>query len=176
MESPVDVRAVQERELPELLALLKAKAAFDGAASSLVADLDTLRAALFSREPLAKALVAASGDAIVGMATYYSTFSSFIAKPCLWLDDLFVHESYRSKGVGRALMEHLCTIAYKTGCGRVDWVVAADNDNGKDFYARLGASIFDSVRLARLDEKAIAAIVLESSNDSFNPKRLRGPA
>lgn len=166
MESPVDVRAVQERELPELLALLKAKAEFDGAAGSLVADLETLRRALFSQSPMASALVAVSGGDIVGMATYYCTFSSFIAKPCLWLDDLFVHEPYRSQGVGRALMERLCTIAYETGCGRVDWVVATDNDNGKDFYARLGASIFDSVRLARLDENAIEAVVLNASRNS----------
>jgi GNAT superfamily N-acetyltransferase len=174
MESPVHVRAVREQELPDLLALLKAKAAFDGAASSLVADVETLRKALFSRKPVAKALVAVSEDAIVGMATYYGIFSSFIAKPCLWLDDLFVYEPHRSKGAGRALMEHLCAIAYKEGCGRVDWVVAADNANGRDFYARLGASIFDSIHLARLDKAAIEAVVIKTSNNLFRPNPLRG--
>jgi GNAT superfamily N-acetyltransferase len=169
MESPVDVRAVQERDLPGLLALLNAKAEFDGAASSFAPDLETLRGALFSHAPMAKALVAVSGEDIVGMATYYGTFSSFIARPCLWLDDLFVSESYRSKGVGRALMEQLCTIAYEAGCGRVDWVVASGNDKGQDFYASLGASIFDSVRLARLDEKAIKAVVLKASHSSSKP-------
>lgn len=157
------VRDVQEHELPELLALLRAKAEFDGDAGSLVANIHTLREALFAHKPAARALVAISEGAIVGMATFYGTFSSFIAKPCLWLDDLFVLESHRSKGVGRALVRHLCQLAHEQGCGRVDWVVASNNVDGKGFYSRLGATIFESIDLARLDEKAIDALAHEST-------------
>jgi GNAT superfamily N-acetyltransferase len=110
------------------------------------------------------------------MATYYETFSSFIAKPCLWLDDLFVYESHRSKGIGLALVQHLCRVAHELGCGRIDWVVAESNAKGKEFYSRLGASIFESVRLARFDERAIQAIVGETPNNSFKPKPFRDSA
>lgn len=152
------VRDIQEHELSELLALLKAKAEFDGVASSLVADISTLREALFAHKPMASALVAISEGTIVGMATYYGTFSSFIAKPCIWLDDLYVYDAYRSKGVGRSLVKHLSMLAHKQGCGRIDWIVATQNDKGKKFYSQLGASIFDSVQLARLDEAAILSL------------------
>ena len=160
---PVLIRYVQESELPELLALLKAKAEFDGVASSMVATVETLRHALVSDNPAARALVAVEGDALLGTATYYATFSSFIAKPCLWLDDLYVYEQYRSRGVGRALVKHLCEIAHAQGCGRVDWVLATLNTNGRSFYTRLGASIYESVRLARLDEHAIRTLADEDA-------------
>ena len=157
-KSTVLDRDMQEHELPELLALLKAKAEFDSVANSLVADLPALREALFSRKPMANALVALSAGTIVGMATYYGTFSSFIAKPCFWLDDLYVYEAYRSKGIGRALVKHLSALVYEQGCGRIDWVVATHNDQGKKFYSRLGATVSDTVQLARLDEAAIHAL------------------
>lgn len=159
--STVLIRDVQQHELPQLLALLKAKTEFDGVANSLVATIETLAVAIFSHKPMAKALVAVSDGSIVGMATYYSTFSSFIAKPCLWLDDLFVDESHRSQGIGKALVAQLCRIASEHGCGRIDWVVAADNDHGQGFYSRMGATIFETVRLARLDERAIQALADE---------------
>ncbi len=159
-KSTVLVRAILEHELAELLQLLKAKAAFDGVADSLVADLPSLQEALFSHHPRAHALVAIREGNIVGMATYYGTFSSFIARPCIWLDDLYVDEAYRSMGVGRALIKHLADVAVEQGCGRIDWVVATHNERGKKFYEKLGASIFDSVQLARLDEAAISALAL----------------
>lgn len=159
----MQIRFIQDNELPELLALLKAKAEFDGNVQSFVATIDSLCAALFSESPMAKAIVAVENGSIVGMATFYATFSSFIAKPCIWLDDLYVYETHRSKGVGRALVKYLSAFALEQGCGRIDWVVATNNNQGRKFYSRLGASIFDSVQLARLDEAAIHALVHEDA-------------
>lgn len=159
----MQIRFIQDNELPELLALLRAKAEFDGNVQSFVATTDSLRAALFSESPMAKAIVAVESGSVVGMATFYATFSSFIAKPCIWLDDLYVYEAHRSNGVGRALVKYLSALAHEQGCGRIDWVVATNNNQGRKFYARLGASIFDSVQLARLDEAAIHALVHEDA-------------
>lgn len=159
----MQIRFVQENELPELLALLRAKAEFDGNSQSFVATTNTLRAALFSGSPMAKAIVAIENRTVIGMATFYATFSSFIAKPCIWLDDLYVCEEHRSKGVGRALVKHLSAIAHEQGCGRIDWVVATHNNQGKKFYSRLGATILDSVQLARLDESAMHALAHEDA-------------
>jgi GNAT superfamily N-acetyltransferase len=157
------VRPVEESELPQLLTLLQAKAVFDSAELSFIASVASLREALFGPNQLAHALVAVENGALIGVATYYATFSSFVAKPCLWLDDLFVQETHRSKGVGRALVKRLCEIAQANGCGRVDWVVAASNTNGRAFYTSLGAAIFESVRLARLDAAAISMLASEGS-------------
>jgi len=155
------VRAVTEADLPSLLALLEAKAEFDGMRTTLRATLDNLRAELFATSPSAKAIVAVESGVVVGMATYYATFSSFIMKPGIWLDDLYVYESHRGKGIGRLLIKWLCELAERSGWGRIDWVVAATNEKGRDFYSRLGATIFESVRLARLEGRAIRALAHE---------------
>ena len=143
------IRDINETELPEFLALIQAKAEFDGCPELLVATVDSLRAALFEQPPLASALVVEVDGRLVGVATYCSIFSSFIAKPGLWLDDLFVYEPYRNLGIGKALMKELCRIAKAGDCGRVDWHVSDLNVRGKKFYRRIGASISEGARLVR---------------------------
>lgn len=152
------IRSVLKSELTQLLALIRAKAVFDGCPETLRATKESLREAIFAPHPRACALVAEVDGQIVGMATYYSTFSSFIAKPGLWLDDLFVYDEFRGFGVGEALVKRLCVIAKAGGCGRVDWHVSAFNERGQKFYRRIGASISEKARLVRLDEAQIGAL------------------
>lgn len=152
------VREVQESELLALLDLIKAKAEFDGCPESLKATVESLRDALFSSKPLAHALVVEVDGEVVGMATYYSIFSSFISKPGLWLDDLFVYEQSRNLGIGEALMKRLCLIAKAGGCGRIDWIVSNFNEGGKRFYRRIGAEISEKGRLVRIAEGQIHAL------------------
>ncbi len=152
------VRTAKEPDLPELFALITAKAEFDGALSALVATQESLHAALFKPQPLAYALVAEVDGKLVGMATYYAIFSSFISKPGLWLDDLFVYEDYRGNGIGEAMVENLCAIAKSGGCARIDWLVNAANDRGKKFYCRIGATIYENGRLVRLNEQRIGEL------------------
>lgn len=154
----MNIRPVNQSELPQLFALLKAKAEFDGYPESLRATVATLNEALFAPTPLAHALVVEMDDQLVGMATYYSIFSSFIAKPGLWLDDLYVYEKYRSKNIGRALMQRLCQIAVENGCARLDWHVSKFNERGIKFYQSIGATISEKARLVRLSEDAINAL------------------
>ncbi len=149
------VRPLSQSEIPELLALIRAKAEFDDALPSLVTTNESLREALFSERPHAHALVAELDGQLVGMATYYGVFSSFIARPGLWLDDLFVYEAYRGRGVGEALIRALCRVAKSQGCARVDWIVSASNERGKKFYTSIGATIFEKGRLVRLNEARI---------------------
>jgi len=149
------IRHVEQSELPQLFALLQAKAEFDGCAESLLATVTTLREAIFTERPLAHALVAESNGRLVGMATYYSIFSSFIAKPGLWLDDLYVYEAFRGQNVGRKLMQRLCQIAQDGRCGRIDWHVSGFNERGIKFYQSIGATISAKAKLVRLAEGAI---------------------
>lgn len=157
------IRPAHEADIAVLLDLIRAKAAFDGCLASLRADEQSLRYALFSSRPRAHALVAEINGQIVGVATYYDIYSSFVAKPGIWLDDLYVYEDYRRYGVGKSLMAALCEIAQRNGCARIDWIVARDNKNGRDFYAKLGAEIFEQVRHARLDEAAIGQVVASNA-------------
>lgn len=149
------IRHLREPELPELFKLIRAKSEFDGCPESLVATVESLRSALFSDKPLAHALVAEMDGRLAGMATYYAIFSSFIARPGLWLDDLFIYPEFRNSGIGEALMKELSTIAKDAGCGRIDWHVSDLNERGKKFYRRIGASISEQTRHVRLTEEHI---------------------
>lgn len=159
----LEIRGARETDTRQLLALIRAKAEFDGCLKSLRADEASLAEALFSARPKAKALVAEVDAALVGLVTYYDIYSSFIAKPGIWLDDLYVYEAHRGHGVGRALIGRLCQIARETGCGRIDWIVARDNVGGRAFYANLGAQVYEEVRHARLDEEAIHLLATKNA-------------
>lgn len=163
------IRELRLSELPTLLDFIKAKATFDGCPESLKPTVGSLRDALFSSKPLAYALVAEVDARIVGVATCYATFSSFISKPRLWLDYLFVVEASRNLGVGAALMKRLCSIAVAGGCCRIDWHVASRNERGQKFYRRLGATISENERRVRMTEETIHSLAQADANDSPTP-------
>ena len=152
------IREVNEKDVGDILSLIQAKADFDGCLDSLRSKEEEIRDAFLSAEPKAKAIVAEVNEKVIGIATFYNIYSTFIAKPGIWLDDLYVYEGYRKTGAGKALMNSLCKIALNTGCGRIDWIVARDNENGRGFYESIGAQIFENVRHSRLDERAITKL------------------
>lgn len=155
------IRGIAPSDVPAVYTLLRAKAAFDGCPEALLATEDSLRAALFGPAPMTRALVATVDGRPAGFATYHAIFSTFLMRPGLWLDDLYIETPQRGKGIGRALMAHLCAIAKEHGCARVDWIVAVSNDSGQRFYTRLGAGIKEGVRLCRLDGAAIDRLARE---------------
>ena len=151
------VRPIESADISHLLRLLRAKAVFDGVEHTLQATEQNLTEELLAPNASARAIVAVVNNQVVGMATYFQTFSSFLMKPGIWLDDLFIEETHRKHGIGRQLIAWLCKEAKANGCARIDWIVAANNDNGRGFYERMGATVFESVRLARIDQNAILA-------------------
>jgi len=157
------IRAVEEKDSAAILALIKGKAEFDGCLDSMHATVNEITEAFFGSQPKAFAIVAEIDKQLVGIATYYNIYSTFISKPGIWLDDLFIYPQYRKIGIGKALIKELCAIAQKNGCGRIDWIVARDNENGRAFYRSLGASVFEEVRHSRLDEVAIEKLVCKNA-------------
>jgi GNAT superfamily N-acetyltransferase len=154
------IRQATENDLPALLRLLEAKAEFDGCRSSLRATVQSLRRELFRPDPPFRAIVAVESDVPVGMATYFTTFSSFLMKPGLWMDDLYVDAEHRGEGIGSKLITWLCKLAIERGCGRLEWVVAAGNSRGRKFYADMGASVSGTSYPGRLDEEAMRMLVM----------------
>jgi len=155
------VRPAREEDLPAVMELLVLKAEFDGCRDALVATEGQLREALFSATPRAQALLADADGRSIGLATYFATFSTFLARPGIWLDDLYVREGYRSRGVGEALMAALAGIARERRCGRIEWTVALDNDRGIAFYERLGAAVRHQSRCVRLAAEGIDRLAAE---------------
>lgn len=154
----IKIEAPSPADIPATLTLIRAKARFDQAEHLLQLDQATLAAALFSERPSVSALLARSSDGLVGIATYYRIYSTFLGKTGYWLDDLFVIDAQRGKGIGRALLKALCERAIEEDCARIDWIVAKENHSGQEFYRALGAEIFENVRHARFTGDKIVAI------------------
>lgn len=156
MNSKVLIRDATPNDLSVIIELIYLKAEFDGCPDSVEATRDRLDSHLFGESPLASVLLADIGGNAVGFATYHRIYSTFLAKPGIWLDDLYVKAEYRNNRIGEALIMHLCQIAYETGCGRIDWTVSASNPGAIQFYERMGARLNQKVRLCRLDSNAIS--------------------
>jgi len=145
------IRPATVADLDTIFQLLQLKAEFDGCPSSVRATIAQLQQDLFGNPSLVSILLAAVDGEAIGFASYHSIYSTFLAKPGIWLDDLYLKPNFRGQGIGRALMQQLKHIAQAQGCARVDWTVAATNLNGIKFYEAMGANISADLRLCRLN-------------------------
>jgi len=136
-------------DVPILLSFIRALAEYE----KLPVDLseDKLRDTLFGEHPYAEVLIARLDNLPVGYALFFHTYSTFLASPGLYLEDLFVLEEHRGKGIGRALLAYLAQIARGRNCQRLDWTVLAWNQRAIDFYKRLGAQVYSDWRICRLE-------------------------
>ncbi len=136
-------------------------AEFDGGSGSVRATEDQIHEALFGDPPLAHVVLAEIDERAVGFASYFFTYSTFLARPGIWLDDLYVDAELRGQGVGRALLAQIARLAKARGCERIEWTVAVANERRIAFYRRNGASLRESYRPCRLDAAAIDRLAQE---------------
>jgi GNAT superfamily N-acetyltransferase len=115
-----------------------------------------LRESLFGDNPAARALLISVDGTPIGYATYFFTFASMVGKRGLWLDDLFIDEAFRGKGIGRAFMGFMRELAVKNNCARFEWMVADWNEIAITFYKSLGAEIFTNWQICRLQNTNFA--------------------
>ncbi len=154
-----EIRPARECDISTILRLVRALAEYERLLPACVATEQDFREALFPtapREPpAAAALLAFSGETAVGFALYFTNFSTFLGRPGIFLEDLFVEPEYRRQGFGSALLKHLAKIAVKRRCGRVEWSVLTWNRPSIDFYERLGAVVMEEWRTFRLTGEAL---------------------
>jgi GNAT superfamily N-acetyltransferase len=128
-----------ERDAPVILALIQGLAEYERLAHEVQATLARVRRHGFGRRRYFDALICRRGRAPIGFALYFFTYSTFMARPTLYLEDLFVRPEERGHGAGRALLAALARIAVRSGCGRMEWAVLDWNTPAIRFYRRLGA-------------------------------------
>ena len=119
---------------------------------------ETLRAALFGPRPAAETVMAERGGRCVGFALFFTTFSTFLSKPGLYLEDLFVEPAHRGAGIGKALLAHLAGLALERGCGRFEWRVLDWNEPSIRFYESIGGRILPEWELVRMTEPEFRAL------------------
>ena len=144
-----------ERDVPEILRLVKELAKYERLAHLVTASEDDFRRALFGEQPSARALMAFDERHAVGFALFFRTFSTFLGKTGIYLEDIFVEPEYRGRGIGAALLARVAKIAQDDGCGRVEWAVLTWNRPSIDFYHRLGAVTLEDWRTFRLTGDAL---------------------
>jgi GNAT superfamily N-acetyltransferase len=149
------ITQITPAEVPELLRLIRELARFERLEHELKATVPSLRKALFGPQPVAGALLARCDGKAVGYAIYFSTFSSFVGRPGLWLEDLYVRPRFRKRGIGRRLIEAVAGVAAQRNCGRFEWTALNWNRNALEFYQRLGAKALNEWVLVRLDSRGM---------------------
>ena len=158
MDPAVRLVPATERDVPLILQLITELAAYEKLAHHVVATEAALRQTLFGERPAAEVVIACAGEEPIGFALWFYNYSTFLAKPGLYLEDLFVRPEWRGRGVGKALLTHLARIAIERGCGRMEWSVLDWNAPAIGFYASLGARAVDGWSVFRLDAAGIATL------------------
>ena len=143
-------------DVPLILDLIRGLADYEKLAHEVVATADSLRRTLFGATPAAHVVIAEVDGQPAGFALYFFNYSTFLAKPGLYLEDLFVKPEFRGRGTGKALLLHLAKIANERGCGRMEWSVLDWNEPAKGFYRKLGAVPLEGWRIMRLTGSALA--------------------
>ncbi len=154
---PVEIRPAVREDAPLLLELIGALADYERLRDQLRATPALLEEHLFGARPAAEALIAERGGEAVGYALVFPTFSTFLARPGLWLEDLFVLPAHRRAGIGGALLAHVARLAVARGCGRLEWSALDWNEPALAFYRGIGARRLPEWQLHRLDGAALAA-------------------
>ena len=157
------IRPATTDDAPTILQLIRDLAEYERAPDEVRATEPQLREVLFGSAPAAQVLLAFEGDEAVGFAVYFFNFSTWLAKPGLYLEDLFVKPATRGKGYGRALLQRLAQIAEERGCGRMEWAVLDWNEPAIGFYKKLGAKPMDEWTVFRLTQDGIAKLGTGSS-------------
>jgi GNAT superfamily N-acetyltransferase len=115
----------------------------------------SLREHLFGERPSAEVVIARAGAEVAGFALFFPNYSTFLAKPGIYLEDLFVREAFRGQGCGAALLRHVARLAAQRGCGRFEWSVLDWNQRAVDFYKSLGAVPMDEWTIFRVTGDAL---------------------
>lgn len=144
------IRRGTERDVPTILKLIRGLAEYERLAHEVEATTARVRAHGFGRRRYFETIICRRGGTPVGFALYFFTYSTFLARPTLYLEDLFVLPEERGTGAGRALLRALARIAVRRGCGRLEWAVLDWNRPAIGFYKRLGAKLRRQWILTRL--------------------------
>jgi GNAT superfamily N-acetyltransferase len=159
--TPFRIRPATPGDIAELHALIRALAEYERLTAICTSSEADLARALFGSRPLAEALIAEIDDAspiFAGFALFFHTYSTFLGRPGLWLEDLFVRPEHRGAGIGRALIHKLARIAVERGCGRFEWAVLDWNAPAIGFYESLGAAVLPDWRIVRMTGDALTRL------------------
>jgi GNAT superfamily N-acetyltransferase len=158
LTAAVSIRAAAPDDVPLIRSLIAELAEYERAPEAAVGTDELIARALFGTPPHAEAVIASLDGEAAGFALFFGTFSTWLSRPGIWLEDLFVRPAYRGAGVGRALLAHVASIAVARDCPRLEWTVLKWNTPAIGFYERLGAVGMDEWQTMRLTGEALGTV------------------
>jgi GNAT superfamily N-acetyltransferase len=154
----LNLRMATANDVPQILAFIRQLAEYEKLLDMVVADEAKLTETLFGAKSFAEVVLADYQGKPAGFALFFHNYSTFLAKPGIYLEDLFVDPAVRGLGVGKALITYLATIALERDCGRLEWSVLDWNQPAIDFYQSLGAKMLDDWRINRVTGDSLQAM------------------
>jgi GNAT superfamily N-acetyltransferase len=156
------LRPATPDDVPTILHCIRALAEYERLLHECVATEALLRDSLFGDRPVAEVVLAFDGESVAGYALWFRSYSTFLARPGIYLEDLFVFPEHRRHGLGRRLLAHLARTAVERGYGRVEWAVLDWNTDAMTFYRSLGAVPIDGWTVCRLTGDALPAVAAQA--------------
>ena len=158
------IRSAVTADVPLILGFIRELAEYEKLAHQVVATETDIRNSLFGARPAAECLIAEQDGKPAGFAIFFHNFSTFLGRPGIYLEDLFVKPELRGKGVGRKLLAHLARLALERGCGRFEWAVLDWNEPAIRFYRSIGAHMLDDWRINRVTGEALDKLAAEAGS------------
>jgi len=159
----VNISKLTRNRVPELLKLIRELARFEKLEHEVEANPKLLREAFFGRRPVAGAVLVDCDGELAGYAIYFFTFSSFVGRNGIWLEDLYVRQRFRRRGLGRELIKAVARVGARRNCGRFEWTALNWNQKALDFYSRLGAKAMNDWVLLRMDAAGLRSLAGRSN-------------
>lgn len=153
--SRLAIREATSNDVPLIFSLIRELAEFEKLLHEVVADESKLRDTLFGARPAAEMMIGEWDGEPVAFALFFSTYSTFLAQPGIYLEDLYVRPAHRGRGIGEAFLKRLAALAVERKCGRVEWSVLDWNERAIKFYKRIGARPMDDWTVYRLTGDAL---------------------
>ncbi|QLE58421.1 GNAT family N-acetyltransferase [Nostoc sp. TCL26-01] len=152
------VRFAEPSDSQTLFDLIKGLAEYEKLSHAVTGNVLALQEHLFGSPRYVEAILAEYTGQAVGFALFFYNYSTFLTKPGIYLEDLFVLPAYRRNGIGKALLSKIAQIALERNCGRLEWSVLDWNESAQAFYRQMGASILDDWRICRVTEEGISQL------------------
>lgn len=144
------IRSATPTDAATIVELIRELAAFEQLLHLVQVTPEALAEQLFGPRPAAECVVVQEGAEVVGFALFFHNFSTFLGRPGLYLEDLYVRPAWRGRGIGKSLLQHLAGVAVERGCGRFEWSVLDWNAQAIAFYQKLGATVMPDWRICRV--------------------------
>lgn len=158
MTTDINIRLATPEDVPTILAFIQGLAEYEKLADQVVATEDKLKHTLFGDKRYAEVVIAEYNQQAAGFALFFYNYSTFLAKPGIYLEDLFVLPDFRGKGLGKVLLSYLAKLAVERDCGRLEWSVLDWNQPAIDFYQAQGATMLHDWRINRVTGENLKAL------------------